>query len=225
MSTISLSSNLENYLEVIADLSKDHGHAHVKDVAQVLNVKAPSVTNALQALLKRGLVNYKAYSPITLTVAGSKRAQELDKTQKILKQFFKTYLNMGSIKAETFACRLEHNIDKEIISRIELMNRFRTENMNNANQFLDELKTFMDINEISDTLSLIELIPGDEGIIKEIKGEKILKRRIAEMGLSKGQKIKVVRTAPLGDPIEVRVRDYSLSLRKQEAEVIEVEKK
>ena len=56
---------------------------------------------------------------------------------------------------------------------------------------------------------------------KRIHGEGALKRRIMDMGITKGVQIYVRKVAPLGDPIEVTVRDYELSLRKADAEMIE----
>ena len=62
---------------------------------------------------------------------------------------------------------------------------------------------------------------GDTVTVKRIHGEGALKRRIMDMGITKGGQIYVRKVAPLGDPIEVTVRDYELSLRKADAEMIE----
>ena len=62
---------------------------------------------------------------------------------------------------------------------------------------------------------------GDTVTVKRIHGEGALKRRIMDMGITKGVQIYVRTVAPLGDPIEVTVRDYELSLRKADAEMIE----
>lgn len=59
--------------------------------------------------------------------------------------------------------------------------------------------------------------------VLKIHGEGATKGHIMNMGVTKGSKIKVVRLAPLGDPIEITVRSYQLSLRKSEASIIEVE--
>lgn len=59
--------------------------------------------------------------------------------------------------------------------------------------------------------------------VKRLHGEGPIKRRIMDMGITKGVQIYVRKVAPLGDPIEVTVRDYELSLRKADAEMIEVE--
>ena len=59
--------------------------------------------------------------------------------------------------------------------------------------------------------------------VKKLNGEGAIKRRIMDMGITKGVEIYVRKVAPLGDPFEVTVRGYELSLRKADAEMIEVE--
>ena len=71
--------------------------------------------------------------------------------------------------------------------------------------------------------TLKDVAVGDSAIVKKLSGEGALKRRIMDMGVTKGVEIFVRRVAPLGDPIEVTVRGYELSLRKAEAESILVE--
>lgn len=64
---------------------------------------------------------------------------------------------------------------------------------------------------------------GDTVKVVKLHGEGAIKRRIMDMGITKGVEIYVRKVAPLGDPIEVKARDYELSLRKADAEMIEVE--
>lgn len=64
---------------------------------------------------------------------------------------------------------------------------------------------------------------GKTATVKRLHGEGPVKRRIMDMGITKGVSIYVRKVAPLGDPIEVTVRDYELSLRKADADMIEVE--
>ena len=64
---------------------------------------------------------------------------------------------------------------------------------------------------------------GDTVTVVKLHGEGAIKRRIMDMGITKGVTIYVRKVAPLGDPIEVTVRGYELSLRKADAEMIEVE--
>ncbi len=62
---------------------------------------------------------------------------------------------------------------------------------------------------------------GESVTVVKLHGEGAIKRRIMDMGITKGVKISIRRVAPLGDPIEVTVRGYELSLRKADAEMIE----
>ena len=64
---------------------------------------------------------------------------------------------------------------------------------------------------------------GDTVKVKKIPGEGAVKKRIRDMGITKGVEIFVRKVAPLGDPVEITVRGYELSLRKVDAEMIEVE--
>ena len=64
---------------------------------------------------------------------------------------------------------------------------------------------------------------GDTVKVKKLHGEGAIKRRIMDMGITKGVEVSVRKVAPLGDPMEVTVRGYELSLRKADAEMIEVE--
>lgn len=59
--------------------------------------------------------------------------------------------------------------------------------------------------------------------VKKLNGEGAVKRRIMDMGITKGTEVYIRKVAPLGDPIEVTVRGYELSLRKADAEMIETE--
>lgn len=63
---------------------------------------------------------------------------------------------------------------------------------------------------------------GETVTVKKLCGEGAVKRRIMDMGITKGTEIYVRKVAPLGDPIEITVRGYELSLRKADAEMIEV---
>ena len=63
---------------------------------------------------------------------------------------------------------------------------------------------------------------GETAVIEKLHGEGALKRRIMDMGLTKGTEVFVRKVAPLGDPMELTVRGYELSVRKADAELIEV---
>ena len=71
--------------------------------------------------------------------------------------------------------------------------------------------------------TLKEVKCGQTVTVKKLTGVGPIKRRIMDMGITKGCEIFVRKVAPLGDPIEVQVRGYELSLRKEDADMIEVE--
>ncbi|NLW79633.1 MAG: ferrous iron transport protein A [Ruminococcaceae bacterium] len=64
---------------------------------------------------------------------------------------------------------------------------------------------------------------GDTVIVKRLHGEGVLKRRFMDMGITKGVQLTIRKVAPLGDPMEVNLRNYELSLRRADCEMIEVE--
>ncbi|MBO7698447.1 MAG: ferrous iron transport protein A [Erysipelotrichaceae bacterium] len=72
-------------------------------------------------------------------------------------------------------------------------------------------------------MTLKEVKIGDTAKVKKINGEGAIKRRIMDMGITKNTDVYVRKVAPLGDPIEVTVRGYELSIRKADAQMIEVE--
>ncbi|MDO4733434.1 MAG: FeoA family protein [Bacillota bacterium] len=71
--------------------------------------------------------------------------------------------------------------------------------------------------------TLKEIKPGKSATVVKVHGEGALKRRIMDMGVTKGVEIYVRKVAPLGDPVELTLRGYELSIRKEDAELIEVE--
>ncbi len=71
--------------------------------------------------------------------------------------------------------------------------------------------------------TLRDVAIGSSAKVRKLHGEGAIKRRIMDMGITRGVEVEVRKVAPLGDPIEVTVRGYQLSIRKADAEMIEVE--
>ena len=71
--------------------------------------------------------------------------------------------------------------------------------------------------------TLKDIAPGKSATVVRLHGEGAVKRRIMDMGITKGVEVYVRKVAPLGDPVEINVRGYELSLRKADAQMIEVE--
>ena len=71
--------------------------------------------------------------------------------------------------------------------------------------------------------TLKEMKPGEIAVVKKVHGEGSLRRRILDMGIIRGSQLEMVKKAPLGDPIEVKIKGFDLSLRQTEAALVEVE--
>ena len=74
-------------------------------------------------------------------------------------------------------------------------------------------------------MTLREMRPGQTAEVTKLTGEGAVKRRIMDMGITKGAELYVRKVAPLGDPVEITVRGYELSVRKSDAEMVQIELK
>ena len=72
---------------------------------------------------------------------------------------------------------------------------------------------------------LSEFNVGEEGVIRKVGGDGKIRRRLFDMGVTPGANVYLRKKAPLGDPLEITIRGYELTLRKSEAEVVEMEVK
>ena len=70
--------------------------------------------------------------------------------------------------------------------------------------------------------TLRDVSVGETVVVKKLNGEQALKRRLMDMGITKDSEIYVRKTAPLGDPVEITVRGYELSVRKEDASCVEI---
>lgn len=113
-----LSASLEDYIEAIYHIVAEKQVARGKDISARLNVSGASVTEALRALAKRGLINYAPYEVITITPAGLEIAEDVIHRHNTLKQFFIDVLAIEETIAEQGACRIEHAAPPKIIDRM-----------------------------------------------------------------------------------------------------------
>ncbi len=136
---IKLSASLEDYLEVIFNLTNESNIARSKDIAKALGVSGASVTGALRILKKMDLANYKPYDYITLTKNGRTTAAEIARKHDILKSFFINVLGVEPEAAQQAACKAEHTLGTGIISRllcfIKFVDQFGGEDCNLSNVF------------------------------------------------------------------------------------------
>lgn len=113
-----LSASLEDYIEAIYHIITEKQVARGKDISARLAVSGASVTEALRALSKRGLINYQPYEVITLTKEGREIAEDVIRRHNALKQFFTDVLALDESLAEEGACKIEHTAPPKIIDRM-----------------------------------------------------------------------------------------------------------
>jgi DtxR family Mn-dependent transcriptional regulator len=116
--TQQLSASLEDYIEAIYHIIAEKQVARGKDISQRLAVSGASVTEALRALSKKGLINYAPYEVITMTKEGQVVAEDVVRRHNALKQFFTDVLAIEESLAEQGACRIEHTAPQKIINRM-----------------------------------------------------------------------------------------------------------
>jgi len=226
-----LSPNFENYLKAIGDIERKEGVVRSKEIAKRMKVRPSSVTNALQILEKQGLVMYEPYEPITLTPRGKRMWLILHQKNKTVKDFLIEVLEIDQRTAEEIACTIEHYISAQITERILLLKQFLTDQKDDEMSGLDKLhEYFLNQTETPEkkirneipVFLLSALKPGEKATVYRINADGEIRKRIMDMGLTRGQEIIVERMAPMGDPMEIRIRGYLLSLRKSEAEFVMV---
>lgn len=241
---IQLSMSLEDYLEAIFCIIRDKQAVRAKDIGNWLNVGRSSVTGALHALAERELVNYSPYSVITLTDKGKNIAEKIVRRHEILRYFFVRILSIPEAEADEAACKMEHAISDEILQRfvefIDFVDHrpnggikwtkgtgYQCKNISEDQDYSRKTMTPKDTGEenVNDatTMTLKQIKPGENATIIKINNKGNIKRRLLDMGVTAGTTVKIDRVAPLGDPIEVTIKGYHLTLRNNEAEQILVE--
>jgi len=248
-STVFLSASLEDYLEAIFHIVKEKQAARAKDIAERLKVKGASVTGALRSLAEKKLINYAPYDIITLTSEGRKIAEEIVRRHEVLKEFFLNVLALEEEEAEECACKVEHVISPAALEKLVCFLQFievcprggkkwirgfwyqceHGQTIDNCEHCVELcLEELRDKNKKMKggkgmVIPLTALKPNSKGRIVKIKGRGEANKRIVDMGITPGALVEVERVAPLGDPIEVKIKGYHLSLRKEEASNIDVE--
>lgn len=115
-----LTPSQENYLENILHLAAK-GSVRPVDLAVSVGVKLPSVTRAVNKLALQGLVEHKHYGTIDLTTKGRVAARRVVKRDKCITDFLTHVLKMSSDKAEAEACRLEHVLSNDVLTRLQVL--------------------------------------------------------------------------------------------------------
>jgi DtxR family Mn-dependent transcriptional regulator len=140
--TIHLSASLEDYIEAIFHIVDEKKVARGKEIAKRLQVSNASVTEALRALAKRGLINYEPYEVITLTDQGREAAEDVIRKHEALKDFFVKVLAIDEKIAEEGACRIEHAAPPEVIDNMIRFVNFMEEGPRGGSDLIKEFEEY-----------------------------------------------------------------------------------
>jgi len=211
-------------------------------------VSMPSASAAVQSLRDRNLITHEPYGSVALTDEGRRTAEFLMRRHHTLTAFLRDILGLDPEQAEAEACGVEHALSPLTLSRLLAFVDFVERCPRGGEQWLRHLSDrwgdtpceqdceacitaieppernpFSERREGEDAITLDRVPPGQRGRVLRLSGDSSIRRRIMDMGVTPGAEIEVERLAPLGDPIEIEVRGYHLSLRKREAAQIVVE--
>jgi DtxR family Mn-dependent transcriptional regulator len=248
--TTELTPTLEDYLESICHLERRKGSAHVKDIAEAAGVHMSTVTTALRNLSEKGLVRYRPYKAATLTKAGQKIADKILNRHKTISKFLSSIIMVNKEIAEKNACRMEHYLDEEVVEHLALFAQFVRDCPRAGDEWLEKFSQYLgnegappqdteererclkefnrklgnnnNMEEMEEMDTLDKMKAGQKCKIERVAGTGAIRRRMVDMGAVKGTTVEVVKVAPLGDPIEVKIKGYNLTLRKEEAAKIMV---
>ena len=244
-----LSASMEDYLEAIYHIVIAKQAARAKDIAKRLRVNNSSVTGALRTLSEKGYINYAPYDVITLTPKGHKHAEDVVRRHEALMDFFTKVLCIDKAEASEAACKMEHAVSRTILDRlirfvefIEICprggesliqgfnNHCRQEGavtcQDSLARCLEDLKQRQkDIEgDQLDTVPLNDLRRRQRGKIVKIRGRGGISKRLADLEITPGGIVEVLRTDTDTGAVDIKVRGYRLSLSTEEAAKILVER-
>lgn len=206
-----LSPNMEDYMETISRLATKNRVVRVRDIARSLNITMPSVTAALGRLKEKKLILYEKYGHVELTTEGQKIADTVYRKHSFLREFFHDVLRMSRDTADSEACRMEHHLSPEACRQMQRFVNFYRTNLDSGEKWAENIRDILEEKALSD------LQEGDAGVIVRIAGKSPFRKRLMEMGFRKGEQLRVIKYAPLRDPIELKIKGYYISLRIEEA--------
>lgn len=188
-----LTESMEDYLETIALLIDEEGHAHTKKVAEKLGVQMPSVTSVLQQLERMDYITYRPRYPVVLTSKGRHTADRIIRRHQVLHKFFLEILGLPLAEAEETACRVEHSVDDDGVNRFELFTDAlsRRADSRRLQTYLSEAMEFMDNEETKDYVTADTLAIGESAVFREF-GRNLSEKERPDIAPGTGMKLQKV---------------------------------
>jgi len=222
-----MSASTEEYLEALYNLTQDGKSASTTEISKRLKIAPASVTEMLRKLADSGYVNYSPYQGVTLTSKGFEVAQKMTRKHRLLERFLHDMLGIGNDKVHKEACAMEHALSDET-------ERALCQTLKSPCKCPDDEKLippcdlgFSSCEECrewhgsnleeagkrdADVVSVSALKEKQSGTVAFIRGDNKVLRRLLDMGLTPGTRVKINRIAPLKGPVEIAVRGSKLAL-------------
>jgi len=186
------------------------GSAKTGDIAKILGITPGSVTNTLEVLESKGLVEREPYKGVKLTSSGRKLALQVFRRHRLAERLLTDMLHFDWTESHDEACKLEHVLSERLASSIEKsLGNPRT--CPHGNPIPDESGTI----QPNKGQQLSELNAGEAAVLTNISDENTeLLRYLARLGMYPGTKIEIEEKAPFSGPMMVKVssNSYPLSL-------------
>ena len=222
-----MSSSTEEYLEALYNLTQGGAAATTSDIAKRLHIAPASVTEMLKKLVNKGYVNHSPYQGVSLTPKGFEIAEKMTRKHRLLESFLHNILHIGNDKVHQEACAMEHALsdeteralcqtlkapakcpdDGQVIPPCNLGFSSCAECQNWKGDNLEKVG-----KRNTNVISMSSLKEKQEGTIAFIRGDNKILRRLMDMGLTPGTRIKINRIAPLKGPVEIALRGSKLAL-------------
>ncbi len=245
-----LTASMEDYLEAIYHIVRKKQAARAKDIARRLAVNNSSVTGALRTLSEKGFINYAPYDVITLTPKGHRHAEDVVRRHEALMDFFTKVLCVDPQEASDAACKMEHAVSRTILNRLirfvefleicprggeSLIQGFKNhcsqdDNFITCSDSIAECLEVLKKRQIEiagerlDTVALKDLGVNQRGKILRIRGKEGASRKLADLEITPGSMVEVLKILPETSTIEIKARGYRLTLSRDDAAKIQVER-
>jgi DtxR family Mn-dependent transcriptional regulator len=211
---------VEEYLESIGALEEQKSPVSTSTLAQMLSISAASVSEMLQRLSEKGLVDYAPYGGAKLTKEGWRRVLILTRSHRLWEVFLNKHLGIGWEDVYKEACNLEHATSDMVTEKLA---RF----LNNPEVCPHGGPILKSDNEIPKVtgISLAELEPGQEGRVVRVINEKDagFLHYLTNLGLKPGAKVHVLEKAPFDGTLTIKVEDSARGIGSEIASSIIIE--
>ncbi|MBU3210478.1 metal-dependent transcriptional regulator [Clostridium algidicarnis] len=211
-----MTDNKEDYLKAVYNLGGHIKQVNNKDIAKVLGVSSPSVSEMIKKLLEEGYLEYTPYKGIRLTEYGKKEAISVIRRHRLWEVLLVEHLGYSWHEVNEEAEKLEHVTNLKLEKRLDKYLNYPKACPHGSPIFQNEIG-------LSKYRTLDTLDVGEETTIRRVFDERQLLQYVDSLGLNIGDEIKVVDLAPYNGPITLRKNEKDIIIGKEAANSIFVD--